>query len=287
MRLSVFTNLDLHSNIAINHLLPELKKHDFNLFLSHKVGGAASPQKPLQFLTYLEKTFLTNYVFPNIEKQPTGGFLSFEQISNQFKAPIEFVTDVNDPALLQRIASFRPEFFIVIRFGKIFKGKILSIPKNGIINLHSAILPDYRGVLGTLRAMQHHDPQIGATLHFITDSTIDTGDVIDFVKVDANYEKSILWNLAHLYQPAASRLAQIIATLSRGGAVDHFPQTTGGAYFSFPDIEDFEELSKASIKVFTLNDYASIISHYYQIEKDRVLHSIHSDPLAEGIPNEL
>lgn len=49
---------------------------------------------------------------------------------------------------------FNPDLFISIRFGKIFKDEIIQVPKFGLINLHSTILPDYRGIMGTLHAIK-------------------------------------------------------------------------------------------------------------------------------------
>ena len=157
--MSLFLNKDLESNIALNCLLPTLRQHQFNIYLSEKVGKESSIA-PLQHLAFLEREFPNKNLFPQLEHTPTNGFLSFNQISKKLGVSITIVDTVE--ASLDDISAFQPDLFVSIRFGKIFKGKILSVPPLGIVNLHSAILPHYKGVLGTFRAILNGDKKIGS-----------------------------------------------------------------------------------------------------------------------------
>lgn len=287
MRIGVFTNLDLHSNLAVNHLLPELKKHSFTLFLSEKIGGPQQLAPALQFMSYLEKDFVTGKIFPFIEGHNDERFLSFDQISKKFNAPIRIVSTITDTSILESLRANSFDLFIVIRFGKIFKGEIFSIPKQGIINLHSAILPDFKGVMGTLRAMQFNSAEIGATLHYINDSTIDTGDIIQIVKLKPLKSKSVLWNIANLYEPACRELSKVIAKIGQQEKIEATKQSQGGSYFSFPTQSDFDQLHKRSIKLFNLEEYAELLNQYYKVEKAWVLKQIANDPKGAALPVEL
>lgn len=69
--------------------------------------------------------------------------------------------------------------------GGIFKKYHLENSKYGIINLHCAPLPQYRGCNGTAHAIMNGDKYFGATLHYV-DEKVDTGGIINQIKVKIN-----------------------------------------------------------------------------------------------------
>jgi len=286
MRIALFTNLDLHSNLAINFLIPELVNHEVKLFLSEKVGSAVPVIPPLQFLDYLERKFLINHLFPHLERNPKSEFLTFRQIDAKYNTGSTFIKDINDPDFLEKLFVFAPDLFLVIRFGRIFKGKILAIPKKGIINLHSAILPDFKGVMGTFRALLSGASHVGATLHYIQDDNIDTGDVIDVIKMKKNTEKSVLWHIAHLYPIACEKLREVVSEISHQDKIQSSQQAIGGSYFSFPRQSEFDALRHQSIKLFSQIEYADMLGEFYQVEKNWVLETIRKDNEASQLPEE-
>lgn len=274
MRISIFLNTDLESNIALNRLLPVLSQYEFNIYLSEKVGSTASLIPALTELSHLEKGFVFQKLFPLLEQTTPGGFLTFDQISARYQAPIKVLQEVTTPETVAQIANFQPELFLSIRFGKIFKGAILQVPSKGIINLHSAILPDYKGVLGTLRAFQHHEKEIGCTLHYISDNTIDTGHIIQVERMPVQAGKSILWHIVQLYEPGTKALSVIVEKINKGEPVSTFPQPEGGQYFTFPTEAEFAQIVSTGFELFNLEEYAEFIQDFYGVKKDWVLQQI-------------
>jgi methionyl-tRNA formyltransferase len=283
MRISVFLNNDLESNIALNCLLPELKKHTFNIYLSEKVGPSSHPTKALHYLDFLEREFLHNFLFPKVEAQGFRGFLTFDQVAKKYQVDLTHVNEIKSEEARTRISAFQPDLFVSIRFGKIFKGPVLSIPSRGIINLHSAILPDYKGVLGTVRAFMAGEHTIGSTIHYIKDSGIDTGDIISINSFKVSAEKSVLWHIVNLYPDAISTLMDIISHLSMGKEISASPQPAGGHYYSFPTENDFEILKQKGVTVFKLDEYAQLLSEYYAIDKHWIVEKL----IPSGLPNSL
>lgn len=266
MRISIFLNRDLESNIALNCLLPALQEHSFNLYISEKVGSNKSPLIQLQNLAFLEQKFVNEYLFPELENASYKGFLSFDQISRQYDSPLLVLDEITSPNTLSHLKAFQPDLFLSIRFGKIFKGEVLTIPKHGIINLHSAILPDYKGVLGTFRAMLNKDKEIGSTIHYIGDSTIDTGNIIDIYKYKVDKSKSVLWHIVNLYPQSVQKLIDIISKISNHKIIDMQPQASEGNYYSFPTASGFEKLKTNRILLYDLNEYAEMIKQFYKID---------------------
>lgn len=287
MRISIFSNLDLYSNVAINYLLDELRHHQFNLYLTYKVGSNRAIIPPLRTLGYFENDFVINHLFPFMEKNEPGGFMSFSQMSKRYGAELSFIKSVNDPQFLSKLREFNPDLIIVIRFGKILKGEVLSIPNKGIINLHSAILPNYRGVMGTFRALQAGDKNIGASIHYISDDTIDTGAIIKIINLPIYKDKSVLWHTVSLYPAAIKELITIIKLIANNKPITTKPQSGDGSYFSFPSQLDFEVLKKKFISAFNQEEYAELLTNYYWIKREWVIKTIRADKEAGNLNFEL
>lgn len=261
----------MESNIALNCLLPEIQSHQFNLYFSERVGASNSKVPALQYLDFLEREFILTKLFPKLESDSSGGFLSFKQISNKYGAPIMQLQEIRSVTTLVLIEAFKPDLFISIRFGKIFKGAILSIPPKGIINLHSAVLPDYKGVLGTFRAFMDGKDSIGSTIHYINSSSIDTGDILSIDALKVIQGRSVLWHVINIYPQAVSTLCKIINQVSQGKPPEATPQPAGGRYYSFPDENDFAVLNKKGFKIYKLGEYAQLLTEFYRIEKKWIL----------------
>lgn len=274
MNIAIFCNLDLESNIALNILASHLTDHRLHFYVSKQVGAPSSDVRPLQQLAYLEKEFILEKLFPQLESNDNTGFLSFGQLSNKYNAPLQALTSVSDDNIVNEIASHRPDLFLSIRFGKIFKGKILSVPRLGIINLHSATLPNYKGVLGTFRAFQNQDKQVGTTLHFIDDNTIDTGRVISINRMPVTSGRSVLWHIVNLYPPGCKTLVDIVNKMNNNIPISSSIQNQAGNYYSFPSQADFNELESTGVRLFDPIEYAGILNHFYKIDTDWVLKNL-------------
>ncbi len=68
------------------------------------------------------------------------------------------------------------DFIIAVHFPFIIPSEVLSIPRQGVLNLHPAFLPYNRGWHTASWAILEDTP-IGATLHFM-DEGVDTGDIV-------------------------------------------------------------------------------------------------------------
>ena len=76
--------------------------------------------------------------------------------------------------------NFSEEFFslgVSCRFSKILKKNIIGKFKNGILNLHGGILPEYGGMYSANHCILNDETEGGGTIHYI-DENIDTGDIV-------------------------------------------------------------------------------------------------------------
>ncbi len=63
------------------------------------------------------------------------------------------------------------------RFSKIIKKNVIDLFKNGIINMHGGLLPEFAGLCSVNHTIIQNSPVGGGTLHYI-DEGIDTGNII-------------------------------------------------------------------------------------------------------------
>lgn len=69
------------------------------------------------------------------------------------------------------------DFMVVVAFGQILPKSILDIPKYGCINVHSSLLPTYRGAAPIQWTIINGESKTGITTMFM-DEGIDTGDIL-------------------------------------------------------------------------------------------------------------
>ena len=91
-------------------------------------------------------------------------------------------TKLRDGTALELIRSLAPELTVVAAYGRILPEDILAAPKLGSINVHSSLLPKYRGAAPINWAVINGDTETGITTFFLKHE-IDTGEVIQQVRV--------------------------------------------------------------------------------------------------------
>lgn len=251
MRITVLCNKDLASCLALNQLLPKLRAHQLTVFVSAAVGKQAIDAKvpaDLQRLKFYEQQLFNDILFPLLDvshANKTTGLRSFTGLGRLIGKPIEELQGINTPAGLARFAAHEPELVLSIRFGSILKEAALAIPRIGVLNLHSGLLPDYKGVMATFRALLQGDRVIGTTLHWIDDSSIDTGRIVATTALPVTIGKSYLWHVLALYDQGCAAMLEAVASLAGSKALLSRTQPAGGNYYSFPDAGDLARFREA------------------------------------------
>ena len=87
-------------------------------------------------------------------------------------------SDLNSPSVVDFLDSLHAEV-VVFSGGGLIRQAVLDVPKEGVLNCHSGILPAYRGmdVVEWAILEAEHAPAIGLTLHFM-DRGVDTGPIL-------------------------------------------------------------------------------------------------------------
>ena len=260
MNIVLFLNRDLEANLAYNLLKEELLKHTVRIYYTDSVGKDDNKPAELAQLEYLEKRYVYDQLAAFLSRSRIN--TSFELFDDHFSSfPLEKARYVNSAEFIAQMRDFQPDLFISIRFGKIFKDGIISVPTYGLINLHSAILPDYRGVLGTLHALKDGNQEIGCTLHTIPNGDIDTGEIIEIARLEVNPQRSLFWHVVNLYPMGVQLIQKALKQIEEKGSLQTQPQDLrAGNYYSVPTASDFVALQKQGIEVISMQDYQQILT---------------------------
>lgn len=261
MRIAFLVNRDIHSNLALNLLLPQLAEHEITVFLSERVGGPAV-SRLLAPLGFIEQDFFNDTFFPlrdALNRNACG--LSFAGFARQGIA-LHTLASARSEAGLAALAAARADLFVSIRFGCILGEEAIALPRLGVLNLHSGLLPQYRGVLASFRALLAGDEQYGCTLHRIDSAGIDTGPIVATARLPVSPERSLFWHLLQLYPAGVRLITEAIGTLARNETLPMQAQTPDGAYYRYPDDAELLAFMSAGWRLFDREDLAVVLAHY-------------------------
>jgi methionyl-tRNA formyltransferase len=82
-----------------------------------------------------------------------------------------------DEKFIGELEALRPELIAVAAFGQILPKKILELPRFGCLNVHTSLLPKYRGAAPIQWAIANGDTLTGVTIMKM-DVGLDTGDIL-------------------------------------------------------------------------------------------------------------
>lgn len=235
VRILLLGHADLSSLYALQRLIEAMPQHDYAAFMSGDLPVATDSPGELQRLADVDASLCAEF---RAKRRPA-------------KALIEAATlpQPNSAAGRRLLESFEPDLVVSVRYRRILKSEAIEIPRLGVLNLHSGVLPDYKGVMATFWAMLHDEAQIGATLHRIVDGGIDTGPVIGIRRIAADYDATYLANVLRLYGPGCDMVVEAIETLEAGRKLKATAQQPGGRHFSTPRSVEIETFRKRGLSL--------------------------------------
>tara|TARA_X000000368_G_scaffold17129_1_gene13455 strand:- start:2416 stop:3375 length:960 start_codon:yes stop_codon:yes gene_type:complete len=109
--------------------------------------------------------------------------------------PILQPNKLDDKEFIEKLKEYNADIFLVIAFRKLPK-VVWELPKKGTINLHTSLLPEYRGAAPINWVLINGENKTGVTTFFINEK-IDQGDIIlqKKINLDQNITAGQLHNL--------------------------------------------------------------------------------------------
>ena len=124
---------------------------------------------------------------------------------------------MRDGEALGIVESLAPELIVVAAYGKILPEEILQFPKYGSINVHSSLLPKYRGAAPINWAILDGETETGVSIMYMA-KELDAGDVILQKTTPIGPEEDALSLTIRLAELGAEALSETVTALGNGTA---------------------------------------------------------------------
>ena len=114
--------------------------------------------------------------------QPKGRGLKLQpspvkEVAQQHNLTILQPQRAREDSFIQQLAELKPELIAVAAYGQILPKAILDLPRFGCLNVHTSLLPKYRGAAPIQHAILNGDSLTGVTIMKM-DVGLDTGDIL-------------------------------------------------------------------------------------------------------------
>ena len=135
-----------------------------------------------------------------------------------------------DEQFIAGLRALQPDLIIVVAYGQILPPAILDLPRHGCLNIHTSLLPKYRGPAPIQWAIANADTETGVTLMRI-DAGLDTGDIVAQRRTPIRPEDDSATLHDRLAQLGAELLVQTIPDYV-AGKIQPTPQSAAGASYA-------------------------------------------------------
>lgn len=126
-------------------------------------------------------------------------------------------TKMRDGTALAIVEKLQPELTVVAAYGRILPEDILAVPPLGSINVHSSILPQYRGAAPINWAILDGCKETGVTIMHMA-KELDAGDIICVKKTEILPDENAQELTYRLALLGADALEEAVTQLANGTA---------------------------------------------------------------------
>lgn len=144
------------------------------------------------------------------------------------------VDDVNDAAVLDRLAALGTDVIVSVSCPQIFRRPLIELPARGCPNVHGAILPEYRGVLPSFWMLANGEERAGVSVFFVNE-TIDGGDLCGQRTFEIAPGESLDRLLRRSKAVAGDLVLEVLDRIESGTIVRRPLDAGSGSYYSWPD----------------------------------------------------
>ncbi len=131
-------------------------------------------------------------------------------------------TKMRDGEALKIVQELAPELTVVAAYGRILPEDILETPKYGSINVHSSLLPKYRGAAPINWAILNGEKTTGVTIMYMA-KELDAGDMITTAETAIDPDENAEQLFGRLAELGAKALLEAVDAIGNG-TVQRTPQ---------------------------------------------------------------
>jgi methionyl-tRNA formyltransferase len=169
---------------------------------------------------------------------------SARDVARRHDVPVYAPPKINAPEFVRTLADeIRPDLLVSVAASQVLRRGVLEVPRHGCINLHSAPLPRYQGMMPNFWTMVHGEPHATVTIHYMVEK-LDAGDIILQRPVPILPEDSLHDLMVRSKVIGVEALLEAITQIEEGRVVRRAMDPSQATYFSFPKRADAEKLRR-------------------------------------------
>src|SRR5208282_6206682 len=100
-----------------------------------------------------------------------------KMVAQKLNLPVLQPGRARDEQFIGELRGLAPDLIVVVAYGQILPQSILDLPRHGCLNVHTSLLPKYRGAAPIQWAMANGDAETGVTIMKM-DAGLDTGPIV-------------------------------------------------------------------------------------------------------------
>jgi len=177
-----------------------------------------------------------------------GGCCSIESAAKKIGAVYRTVSDVNSKDYVAHVRKVAPDLIISYSAPQIIRPELLGIPRYGVLNVHGALLPDYRGCLPSFWYLYNDEKVGGATVHYMS-TAIDDGDICVQKSVGISDCRTMFQLICRTKKAGGEAMVEAINRIADGTIERRKNDTENGSYFTWPTAEQAREFRKKGKKL--------------------------------------
>jgi len=134
------------------------------------------------------------------------------------KMPFIETENVNSPEIIKKISSYEPDLIVVIAFAQKIGNELINLPSKGAINVHSSLLPKYRGAAPINWVIVNGERETGISIITLAEK-MDAGNIAGQVKTEIQPDETAGQLHDRLARMAGGLLLETINKIADGTVV--------------------------------------------------------------------
>lgn len=156
---------------------------------------------------------------------------------------IQIEGNINKAENREKILAYQPDLLVSIAGNQIFKRPLLDLAPKGCLNLHTALLPKYRGLMPSFWVLKNNEKYTGVSVFFV-DEGIDSGPILVQKKVEiGNRSQEEL--IKYTKKLGMDAIVECVEKIESGNYTLLENDESQMTYFSFPTREDVKAFLSA------------------------------------------
>jgi methionyl-tRNA formyltransferase len=255
LRVGIVTQADpFYLADAIDYLLRSLPRDDIEVVVAVVLPGSPFGRrlrfrdKVLNTLRTFGPRFFLHYGLRLVYYRMRPAKSVMRVLGRRRIPTITNIGNVNNEDSIRRIMSYRPDILVSIGGNQIFKENLIHAAPKGMLNLHTSLLPQYRGLMPTFWVLKNDEKETGVSV-FVVDEGIDSGDILVQRRV-CMCQQTQAQLIQETKRVGMDALVEALTAI-RMNTMTRLPNPTeSSTYFRFPTRDDVKEFYRRGKRFF-------------------------------------